>query len=135
MRETPQYGMLADLTWSDPDDDVAFFKANARGAGFLFGKAALRRFCHNNKLVLVTRSHQLAVEGFRWYFGEPGEEAPGKLLTVWSAPNYAYMSNNIASFLKVRYSGNEKFELHTFAEATKRIDLKDVEGCVSKYFA
>jgi diadenosine tetraphosphatase ApaH/serine/threonine PP2A family protein phosphatase len=135
MRETPQYGMITDLVWSDPDDDVTFFRANARGAGFLFGRAALRRFCHNNKLMVVTRSHQLAPEGFKWSFGEAGEATRGRLLTVWSVPNYAYVSNNVASFLKLRYDRNEPFELHTFTEATQRIDMKHVEGCVPKYFA
>jgi diadenosine tetraphosphatase ApaH/serine/threonine PP2A family protein phosphatase len=134
-REVPQRGMVADLAWSDPDDEIKLFKPNMRGAGCLFGRHALRRFCHNNKLKIVTRSHQLVQEGFKWYFGEEGDDTPGRLLNVWSAPNYAYMSNNVASFLKVRYPSRDPFELIMFIQATERIDPKSLEADVSKYFA
>jgi diadenosine tetraphosphatase ApaH/serine/threonine PP2A family protein phosphatase len=134
IREIPTAGMLADLAWSDPDDQgLKGFRANQRGAGFLFGRDALREFCHQNRLRLVTRSHQLVMEGYKWYFGIENSEFPGQLINVWSAPNYAYQSKNVASFLKLRYPGQVPAVLPTFADRPSRIAVQEAE--VSKYFA
>jgi hypothetical protein len=126
--------VLADLVWSDPEDGGSLlFKANQRGAGFVFGREAALRFCRNNKLELITRSHQLVMDGFRWYFGEEGG-CKGRLINVWSAPNYAYTSGNKASFLRVRYPGDMEFATVQFSEKNERIP-DTVDADVSRYFA
>lgn len=102
--ELPATGPFCDLTWSDPDEGGEW-RANMRGAGYLFGKKQVDEFCYLNKLKFVTRSHQVAQEGFQWFFDK-------KLITVWSAPNYMYRMGNRASVL--RYDGNGEYELIDF---------------------
>ena len=36
--EIPNEGLMCDLMWSDPDEEIEKFKISPRGAGFLFGK-------------------------------------------------------------------------------------------------
>lgn len=119
--------LLSDLCWSDPDDNVQKWRQNQRGAGYIFGAHEVYSFMQQNKLKLITRAHQLAQDGFRWYFGK-------KLITVWSAPNYSYRSNNDASILKIRYPGKpEEFHLEVFQPAKDRIVPKEVPSS-SHYF-
>lgn len=80
--------------WSDPDN-IDVWKANSRGAGWMFGGKIVRDFNHINGLELIARSHQLVQEGFQFWF------APRNLVTVWSAPNYCYRCDNVASILKI----------------------------------
>lgn len=103
--ELPASGALCDLCWSDPDDTTNNWRENQRGAGYLFGAPQTKAFCHNNNLSLVTRSHQLAMEGFQKFFDD-------MLITVWSAPNYMYRSNNKATVMK--YYSDKPYELVEF---------------------
>lgn len=79
--------------WSDPED-IETWKQNSRGAGWLFGWKVVEEFMRNNSLSLIIRAHQLVKEGFKKHF-------EGKLITVWSAPNYCYRMNNLAAILKI----------------------------------
>jgi diadenosine tetraphosphatase ApaH/serine/threonine PP2A family protein phosphatase len=105
--EIPDAGLLADLTWSDPEPTLkTAWRKNSRGAGWIFGREAVEKFTNLNRIKCITRSHQLAREGFEWPFAPTGHgregALPGKLVNVWSAPNYAYKEGNLASFLKLR---------------------------------
>jgi diadenosine tetraphosphatase ApaH/serine/threonine PP2A family protein phosphatase len=135
MNEISNKGGLADLVWSDPEDGGSLlYRPNQRGAGFIFGREAVMKFCTNNKLRLITRSHQLVMEGFKWFFGDEGV-CTGRLINVWSAPNYAYTSGNEASFLRVRYAGDEEFRPVTFSAEVQNKRIAAVEADISKYFA
>ena len=92
--ELPLHGPLCDLAWSDPEEFVSEWAVNQRGAGWIFGSTPANIFCNNNKLDLVVRSHQIAMSGYQYFFSE-------KVLTVWSAPNYSYVTENSASVLKL----------------------------------
>jgi diadenosine tetraphosphatase ApaH/serine/threonine PP2A family protein phosphatase len=134
VEEIPTNGVLTDLAWSDPEEsDLKGFRGNQRGAGYLFGRVALREFCQQNQLRLVTRSHQLVQIGFQWFFGEFEDPFPGKLINVWSAPNYCYISKNQGSFLRLRYPGKVETELTTFCEASDRIRIGQIDPIT--YFA
>lgn len=100
--EIPEDGPFADLCWSDPDDVDEFIKSS-RGSGYLFGEKQVEMFNRVNKLRFVCRSHQLAQKGFQKYYGKLNYEPDFKLITVWSAPNYAYRSGNLASVMKLRF--------------------------------
>lgn len=91
--EVPHEGPLADLLWSDPEEDRdPGFTLSARGAGYLFGATAADNFLRNNGLSFILRSHQLAMDGHKAHFRNK------TVYTVWSAPNYCYRCGNKASF-------------------------------------
>lgn len=67
-------------------------KYNIYRCGYLFGEDILKQFLMYNNLEMIVRSHQLAIEGYKWDFD-------GLCLTVWSAPNYMGKCLNPASIL------------------------------------
>ena len=121
--ELPNYGPFCDLTWSDPDDGEQW-RINSRGAGYLFGARQVNEFLHNNGLDLITRSHQLAQEGYEWFFDK-------KLVTIWSAPNYMYRSGNKATVMKYDSTGYELIEFDPCPASERKIPE---ESSTSGYF-
>lgn len=59
-------GPMCDLLWSDPDDRGGW-GISPRGAGYTFGQDISETFNHSNGLTLVSRAHQLVMEGYNWY--------------------------------------------------------------------
>ncbi|VDP74550.1 unnamed protein product [Schistosoma curassoni] len=90
--EIPHEGPFCDILWSDPDD-VAQWAVSPRGAGYLFGPKVTREFVELNGLESICRAHQLVHEGYKCMFD-------GRLITIWSAPNYCYRCGNIAAILE-----------------------------------
>lgn len=91
---------LNDLFWSDPNEANGW-KENTRGSGYLFGEEECDEFLIRNKLAKIIRSHQLVQEGYREMYN-------GKLITVWSAPNYCYKAGNMGSVLFIDENMNLK---------------------------
>ena len=56
---------MCDLLWSDPDDRCGW-GISPRGAGYTFGQDIAAQFNHTNGLSLISRAHQLVMEGFNW---------------------------------------------------------------------
>jgi diadenosine tetraphosphatase ApaH/serine/threonine PP2A family protein phosphatase len=123
--ELPSSGPLADLAWSDPDD-IEGWAVNQRGAGWLFGTRPTREFCHMNKIDLITRAHQLAINGFQWHFDD------NQLVTVWSAPNYMYRSCNDASVLKISENHEREFVVFSAVPNDQQVIPEDA---APHYFA
>jgi diadenosine tetraphosphatase ApaH/serine/threonine PP2A family protein phosphatase len=68
-KEIPEKGLLADLTWSDPEEiPDLIWRPNPRGVAWIFGKKPTERFSRINGLKLITRSHQVVAQGFKWFF-------------------------------------------------------------------
>jgi diadenosine tetraphosphatase ApaH/serine/threonine PP2A family protein phosphatase len=135
--EVPQTGPLADLVWSDPEN-VPFWRLNSRGAGFIFGQKQVTEFCHLNRVGLIVRSHQLAQDGYQWWFARDGiprkgSAFNGQLLLVWSAPNYAYQNGNRASVCMYGFSERLELEMRQFDANTDRIPQTDTT--MNHYFA
>ncbi len=65
---------------------------NPRGSDVLFGEDVLKQFLVSNGLSKLIRS--LAIEGFKWDFGQ-------LCLTIWSAPDYIGKCSNHATILKI----------------------------------
>ncbi len=100
-REIPHEGPMADLVWSDPDEEKPDFQLSPRGAGYTFGHEVVSKFLSFNNMSHILRAHQLCQEGYQVLFN-------GTLSTVWSAPNYCYRCGNLASVLEIG-TGGEKF--------------------------
>jgi len=86
LQEVPHEGPMCDLLWSDPDDRGGW-GISPRGAGYTFGQDISETFNHSNGLTLVTRAHQLVMEGYNWSHDR-------NVVTIFSAPNYCYRCGN-----------------------------------------
>lgn len=104
IQEIPPEGAFCDLLWSDPDY-VESYQESPRGAGYLFGEAAVNQFNEVNGLELICRGHQMVMQGFQYMFSRKN------LVTVWSAPNYCYRCENIASVLSLDAYLNRTFRI------------------------
>ena len=123
IKEIPQEGIMCDILWSDPDQ-IEGWASSGRGAGYIFGRDTVDQFCHLNNFTLISRAHQLVMEGYKYMFNE-------KLVTVWSAPNYYYRCGNVASIMELDENLQKYFKIFEAAP----VDTKTVTGTsVPQYF-
>ncbi|CAE5957097.1 unnamed protein product [Arabidopsis arenosa] len=101
IQEVPHEGPMCDLLWSDPDDRCGW-GISPRGAGYTFGQDIAAQFNHNNGLSLISRAHQLVMEGFNWCQDK-------NVVTVFSAPNYCYRCGNMAAILEIGENMEQNF--------------------------
>jgi hypothetical protein len=64
----------------------------------------LLQFAEKNRLTLICRAHQLVMDGYKFAF----EQEP-ILVTIWSAPNYSYISGNSAAIMQLFPHGERHF--------------------------
>ncbi|URD81239.1 serine threonine-protein phosphatase [Musa troglodytarum] len=57
--EIPDYGLLCDLLWSDPDPKIQGWGESDRGVSVTFGADKLAEFLDQHELDLVCRGHQV----------------------------------------------------------------------------
>ena len=93
VQEVPHEGPMCDLLWSDPDDRAGW-GISPRGAGYTFGQDITEQYNHTNGLKLVSRAHQLVMEGYNWAHD-------ANVVTIFSAPNYCYRCGNQAAIMQV----------------------------------
>ncbi|OZC11063.1 Ser/Thr phosphatase family protein [Onchocerca flexuosa] len=93
LQEVPHEGPMCDLLWSDPDDRGGW-GISPRGAGYTFGQDISETFNHSNGLTLISRAHQLVMEGYNWCHDR-------NVVTVFSAPNYCYRCGNQAAMVEL----------------------------------
>lgn len=117
LQEVPHEGPMCDLLWSDPDDRGGW-GISPRGAGYTFGQVSreieielgtmtdsiMYTFLHiqdisetfnnTNGLTLVSRAHQLVMEGYNWCHDR-------NVVTIFSAPNYCYRCGNQAALMEL----------------------------------
>ncbi|KAF4376529.1 hypothetical protein F8388_025400 [Cannabis sativa] len=90
--EPPEEGLMCELLWSDPQPSLGRGPSK-RGVGLSFGGDVTKRFLQENNLDLVVRSHEVKDEGYEI-------EHDGKLITVFSAPNYCDQMGNKGAFIR-----------------------------------
>eukprot|EP00914_Ancora_sagittata_P002118 GHVO01004827.1.p1 GENE.GHVO01004827.1~~GHVO01004827.1.p1 ORF type:complete len:310 (-),score=47.07 GHVO01004827.1:725-1654(-) len=95
--EPPESGIMTDLLWSDPQPTNGRAPSK-RGVAFLFGPDITDEFLKLNNLKLVIRSHEVKDDGH-------SIEHDGKLITVFSAPNYCDQMGNKGAYIK--FSGTD----------------------------
>ena len=94
-REPPEEGLMAEMMWADPIA-VRGRHPSKRGMGLSFGPDITERFLNHNGLQVVVRSHEVKDDGYEYEHG-------GKLITVFSAPNYCDQMGNKGAFLKLTF--------------------------------
>jgi len=107
--EPRERSILSDLLWSDPQDEYGV-GMSPRNVGILFGPDVTQRFLQANNLDLIVRSHELCADGYRIQEG-------GKVVTIFSAPNYCGRCGNLAAYAK--FDSNLKMTIRQFP-ATQR---------------
>ena len=90
-REPPDEGLMCEMLWSDPQGPMGRAPSK-RGVAIQFGPDVTSNFLEKNNLQLVIRSHEVKDEGYE-------VEHDGKLITVFSAPNYCDHMGNSGAFI------------------------------------
>ncbi|KAK0407001.1 hypothetical protein QR680_018939 [Steinernema hermaphroditum] len=103
--DIPDLGVLADLTWADPDPSIRGYEDSPRGAARIFGEDALKAFLKLHNLELIVRAHQVVEDGYQFF-------ADRQLVTIFSAPNYCGQFNNAAAVLTVTADLQCSFTIH-----------------------
>ncbi|CAJ0571618.1 unnamed protein product, partial [Mesorhabditis spiculigera] len=92
--DIPDLGIIADLTWADPEPTIQGYEESPRGAARIFGAQALKTFCQTHGIDLVVRAHQVVQDGYEFF-------ADRHLVTIFSAPYYCGQFDNAACVLSV----------------------------------
>lgn len=94
IREPPDTGLMCEMLWSDPCKENGRHPSK-RGIALGFGPDVIQNFCDFNDIELVIRSHEVKQEGYEI-------EKNGKLVTVFSAPNYCDQMGNKGGVIKFK---------------------------------
>ncbi|KAF8001428.1 hypothetical protein HF325_003929 [Metschnikowia pulcherrima] len=86
-------GLAMELLWTDPQPENGR-SPSKRGLGIQFGPDITERFCLSNKIRKVLRSHEVRMGGVE-------SEHNGRLITVFSAPNYCDSTGNLGGVVHI----------------------------------
>jgi serine/threonine-protein phosphatase 5 len=100
-QQPPDSGLMCELLWSDPQPHNGRAPSK-RGVGLSFGPDVTSRFLKHNNLELIVRSHEVKEEGYE-------VTADGKLITIFSAPNYCDSMGNKGAFIRFGSDLKPKF--------------------------
>jgi len=93
--DIPDTGVLCDLLWADPDQDIHGWCENDRGVSFRFGPDVAATFLARHDLDLIVRAHQVVEDGYEFFAGR-------RLVTLFSAPNYCGEFDNSGALMEVK---------------------------------
>jgi len=99
--ETPDSGLMTEMLWSDPGSHKGR-QPSMRGVGVSFGSDVTDNFLDANNLKMVIRSHQVKTNGY----AVEHESKYGKLITVFSAPNYCDQMGNKGAYIQLTRSND-----------------------------
>lgn len=112
-RQPGQAGLMMEMLWTDPQVGPGRGPSK-RGVGLQFGPDVTKRFCENNGLEAIIRSHEVRMGGYE-------VEHDGRCITVFSAPRYCDSTENKGAYINI---GPElKLDYEVF-EAVPHPDIK-----------
>ncbi|KAL0577623.1 Palmitoyl-protein thioesterase 1 [Marasmius crinis-equi] len=100
-RQPGQSGLMCELLWTDPQT-MPGRGPSKRGVGIAYGPDVSKRWCTNNGVTGVIRSHEVRQEGYE-------VEHDGLCTTVFSAPNYVDQGGNKGAFIRISSDGEQKY--------------------------
>ena len=103
-KQPPESGLMHDLLWADPQEAMGR-SPSKRGAGLQFGPDITKAFLDKNGLEMVVRSHEVKPRGYEVMHN-------GRLVTVFSAPNYCDQMGNLGAY--IRFDSTCKATYHSF---------------------
>jgi Diadenosine tetraphosphatase and related serine/threonine protein phosphatases len=92
-RQPGQAGLMMEMLWTDPQTEVGRGPSK-RGVGLQFGPDVTKRFCENNGLEAIIRSHEVRMGGYE-------VEHDGRCITVFSAPKYCDSTENKGAYINI----------------------------------
>jgi len=92
--EPGEQGTLTDLLWADPQEEEGRGMSK-RGTSMQFGPDVTERFCKQNGLDYIIRSHEVKERGWE-------KQHNGRCYTIFSAPNYCDQRGNDGAWLTIR---------------------------------
>ncbi|KAJ5665084.1 Serine/threonine-protein phosphatase [Penicillium maclennaniae] len=92
-RQPGQSGLMMEMLWTDPQTQPGRGPSK-RGVGLQFGPDITKRFCENNGLEAIIRSHEVRMEGYE-------VEHDGRCITVFSAPKYCDSTENKGAYINL----------------------------------
>jgi len=92
--DVPDNGLICDLLWSDPDQEVTGWNESDRGVSYTFGSDIVAGFLKKHDLDLICRAHQVVEDGYQFF-------AKRQLVTLFSAPNYCGEFDNSGAMMSV----------------------------------
>jgi serine/threonine-protein phosphatase 5 len=136
-RQPGQAGLMMEMLWTDPQPEPGRGPSK-RGVGMQFGPDVTKRFCENNRLDAIIRSHEVRMEGYE-------EEHDGKCITgtrriyysspnftdlslVFSAPRYCDSTENKGAYINI--GPDYKLEFHKF-DAVPHPNIKPMVSTVA----
>lgn len=139
-RQPGQAGLMMEMLWTDPQTEPGRGPSK-RGVGMQFGPDVTKRFCENNGLEAIIRSHEVRMEGYE-------EEHDGRCITgmfmhffpespstnhstVFSAPKYCDSTENKGAYINV--GPDYKLEFHKF-DAVPHPDIKPMVSPINTPF-
>ncbi|KAF6827444.1 serine threonine-protein phosphatase 5 [Colletotrichum plurivorum] len=92
-RQPGQSGLMMEMLWTDPQDEPGRGPSK-RGVGMQFGPDITKKFCENNGLEAVIRSHEVRMDGYE-------VQHDGRCITVFSAPRYCDSTENRGAYINI----------------------------------
>mmetsp|Transcript_27347 Transcript_27347/g.84760 ORF Transcript_27347/g.84760 Transcript_27347/m.84760 type:complete len:295 (-) Transcript_27347:552-1436(-) len=92
--DVPERGLLCDLLWADPEDEISGYEESDRGVSYLFGEDIVGDFLDTVDMDLIVRAHQVMERGYAFF-------AQRQLVTLFSAPSYCGEFDNAAAVMTI----------------------------------
>lgn len=121
-RQPGQAGLMMEMLWTDPQTEVGRGPSK-RGVGLQFGPDVTKRFCENNGLEAIIRSHEVRMGGYE-------VEHDGRCITVFSAPKYCDSTENKGAYINI---GPELKLAYEVFEAVPHPDIKPMVRFMTFY--